>query len=89
MIKKYKIKDLDCANCAIKIENAYSNLKGVSSAKVDFAREKVIIEGDVSSYTAKDLEKIAQSIERQVKVTEEEHHDHEGEQTNRQEIILN
>ena len=89
MIKKYKIKDLDCANCAVKIENAYGNLKGVTSAKVDFAREKVIIEGDVSSYTAQDLEKIAQSIEHQVKVMEEEHHDHEGEQTDRQEIILN
>jgi len=89
MKKRYDIKNLDCANCALKIEAEYRKLDGISSVKVDFAREKVYLEGNISNYKVTDLERIAQKIENQVKISEEHNHHQEGEQHNIQELILN
>ena len=36
MRKAFKLQDLDCANCAAKMENAISNIDGVKSATVSF-----------------------------------------------------
>ena len=71
MKKIYDIKSLDCANCALKIEHEFKKLKGVSKVSVDYAREKVFLEGDIDKYKAKDLEKIAKTIEKAVTVSDE------------------
>ena len=34
MKKVFKLEDLDCANCAAKMENAISKIEGVESANV-------------------------------------------------------
>ena len=36
MKKIYRLENLDCANCAAKIENALKKLDGVSDASVSF-----------------------------------------------------
>ena len=44
MKKTMKLQDLDCANCAAKIENAISGLPDVTSCKVNFMSQKMILE---------------------------------------------
>lgn len=44
MKKTIKLQDLDCANCAAKIENAISKLDGVTSVNVNFMGQKMILE---------------------------------------------
>ena len=46
MKKKFKLEDLDCANCAAKMEEAIRNLPGVTSASVSFMAQKLTIEAD-------------------------------------------
>ncbi len=44
MKKKFDLIDLDCANCAQKMEDAISQLPGVASAAVSFINQKMTIE---------------------------------------------
>lgn len=44
MKKSYQIEDLDCANCAAKIEAAIKKIKGVENASVSFMAQKLVIE---------------------------------------------
>ena len=46
MKKKFKLQDLDCANCAAKIEEAIKKIEGVSDATVSFMTQKMTIEAD-------------------------------------------
>ena len=44
MKKTFMLEDLDCANCAAKIENAIKELDGVMSASVSFMSQKLVLE---------------------------------------------
>lgn len=44
MKKTFKLIDLDCANCAAKMENAINKIDGVTSATVSFMSQKLTIE---------------------------------------------
>ena len=46
MKKKFKLIDLDCANCAAKMEAAIKKLPGVENATVSFMTQKMMIEAD-------------------------------------------
>ena len=46
MKKTFKLVDLDCANCAAKMEEAIKKIEGVSDATVSFMTQKMTIEGD-------------------------------------------
>ena len=46
MKKTYKMIDLDCANCAAKMERAISALDGVQKATVSFMAQKLTLEAD-------------------------------------------
>ncbi len=46
MKKKFKLEDLDCANCAAKMEEAIKQIDGVSDASVSFISQKMMIEAD-------------------------------------------
>ena len=46
MKKKFVLKDLDCANCAAKMEEKIKKIKGVDSASVSFMTQKLIIEAE-------------------------------------------
>ena len=45
MKKTFKLVDLDCANCAAKMEAAVQKIDGVTAASVSFMAQKTI-EGD-------------------------------------------
>jgi len=70
MKKTYKITNLDCANCALKIQNQISAIDGVTHAKVDLAKERIFIEGQLENIDTLQLNRIAKSIESQVTVLE-------------------
>ena len=44
MKKIIALQDLDCANCAAKMETAISKIDGVNSASVNFMTQKMIID---------------------------------------------
>ncbi len=46
MKKTFKLIDLDCANCAAKMEAAIKKLDGVKDASVNFMTQKMTIEAD-------------------------------------------
>ena len=46
MKKKFKLQDLDCANCAAKMEDAIKKIDGVQDATVSFMTQKMTIEAD-------------------------------------------
>ena len=52
MKKTFKIEDLDCANCAAKLEKAVSSIDGVTKASVSFIAQKMIIEADENDFDA-------------------------------------
>ncbi|MCI8296168.1 MAG: heavy-metal-associated domain-containing protein [Lachnospiraceae bacterium] len=46
MKKKFKLQDLDCANCAAKMEDAIKKIPGVHDASVSFMMQKMIIDAE-------------------------------------------
>ena len=50
MKKHYKLMDLDCANCAAKMEIAIKKIDGVSDATVNFMTQKLTVEADDSRF---------------------------------------
>lgn len=46
MKKTFKLIDLDCANCAAKMEDAIKKIDGVTNASVSFMNQKMTIEAD-------------------------------------------
>lgn len=44
MKKKFKLEDLDCANCAAKMEEAIKKIDGVNDAAVSFLAQKMTID---------------------------------------------
>ena len=65
MRKTYKI-EVDCANCAAKIEDAVKKIDGIGDAVVNFMMQKIII--DFEDISEKDMikavVKTARKIER-------------------------
>lgn len=50
MKKKFKLEDLDCANCAAKMEAAINKIEGVEKATVSFMTQRLVIEADESRF---------------------------------------
>ena len=46
MKKSYKLQDLDCANCAAKMETAINKINGVNKATVSFMTQKMTVDAD-------------------------------------------
>ena len=46
MKRTFKLIDLDCANCAAKMEDAIKKLPGVHDASVNFLTQKMTIDAD-------------------------------------------
>ncbi len=44
MKKTFKLEDLDCANCAAKMEDAIKKLDGVNDASVSFLTQKMTVD---------------------------------------------
>ena len=50
MKKTFKLTDLDCANCAAKMENAIRKIDGVTDASVSFLTQKLMVEAEDSRF---------------------------------------
>ena len=50
MKKTYKLEDLDCANCAAKMENAVCKIEGVTAASISFMQQKLTFEAPDERY---------------------------------------
>lgn len=46
MKKVFKLVDLDCANCAAKMEDAIKKIDGVNSASVNYMAQKLTLDAD-------------------------------------------
>ena len=46
MKKTFAMEDLDCANCAAKMEKAINKIDGVNSATVSFFAQKLVLDAD-------------------------------------------
>ncbi len=65
MKKVYKLEDLDCANCASKMEQAISNIDGVNEATVSFVTSKLTLDADDEKLNSiiKQIQKVIKKIE--------------------------
>ena len=50
MKKTYKLVDLDCANCARKMEEAIRKINGVQDVSVSFLSQKLTLTADDAQY---------------------------------------
>ena len=65
LIKKtFKLEELDCANCASKMEVLINKIDGVKKASISFMTQKLTIEADEESFN--EIVKEAQKACRQV-----------------------
>ena len=46
MKSKFKIKELDCANCAAELERAIQKIEGIKNANISFMTERMELEYD-------------------------------------------
>ena len=46
MKKTFSLEDLDCANCAAKMENAIRKIPGVIEANISFMAQKLTLEAE-------------------------------------------
>ena len=66
MKKVYRLRDLDCANCAAKMENAINKLPQVESAVVSFLTQKMTVtyaEGVDEDEALKQIKKCIRKVE--------------------------
>lgn len=65
MRKTIKLQDLDCANCAAKMEAAIAKLPGVVEAKVNFMGQRMILEAPDDKFAdiLAEAKRIAKKIE--------------------------
>ena len=70
MRKSFKLNDLDCANCAAKIENAIRKVDGVVGASVNFMGQKMELEAADDRFDAVlgEVRKVIGKIEPDVSV---------------------
>ncbi len=52
MKRKFKLENLDCANCAAKMEDAIKRIDGVDDASMSFMMQKLTVEADEGRFDA-------------------------------------
>lgn len=60
MKKTYKMQNLDCANCAAKMERSIAKIKGVNEVSINFMMQKMLIDIDDESI----IEEIVRAIKK-------------------------
>ncbi|MDL2214190.1 cation transporter [Clostridia bacterium OttesenSCG-928-O13] len=70
MKKTFKLEELDCANCAAKMEDAVNKLDGVVSANISFMQQKLTLEAadEVFDNVVAAAQKTMKKIEPDVRV---------------------
>ena len=65
MKNTFKIKGIDCANCAAQLENAISKVEGVASVSISFMAERMVLE-----YDEQNAEEIMKKVKKLIKKEE-------------------
>lgn len=70
MEKSFRLIDLDCANCAAKMERGINKIKGVNKCSINFMMQKMIIDIDDDKFESvmDEVEKTIKKIEPDCKV---------------------
>ncbi len=70
MKKKFKLQDLDCANCAAKMEEAIEKIAGVSDASVSFMTQKMMIDAEDGRFDEimEEVVKVCRKVEPDCKI---------------------
>lgn len=70
MKKKFKLQDLDCANCAAKMEEAIKKIDGVNDASMSFMTQKLTIDAVDDRFDAimDEVEKVCAKVEPDMKI---------------------
>lgn len=65
MRKSFKLTDLDCANCASKIENAIKKVDGVDEVSISFMTQKMDLQAADSRFNTvlAEVKKVISKIE--------------------------
>lgn len=65
MTKTFQLEDLDCANCAAKMQEAILKLDGVTDAQVNFLTQKMTITAEDAAFDRimKQVVKVCRRIE--------------------------
>ncbi len=65
MKKQFKMIDLDCANCAAKMEDAVRKIPGVNEVTISFLAQKMTIDADDNRFgqIMKEVVKICRRVE--------------------------
>lgn len=65
MVKVFKLEDLDCANCARKMEDAIKKIPGVEDASVQFLTQKLTLTAPEEQFPAllKQVDRACRRIE--------------------------
>jgi len=70
MTKTFRLQDLDCANCAAKMERKISKIKGVEEVNVSFMTQKMIITADDENFDSimDEVVKVCSKVEPDCKI---------------------
>lgn len=70
MKKTYKLQNLECANCAAKMERGIKKLPGVVNASINFMTSRLTLEADEDSFDeiVKEAQGICRKIEPDCKI---------------------
>ena len=71
-MKKVKLQNLDCANCALKIEKTLNDMPELSNVKLNFSTSTLTFEQNTNNYLLDVIEKEIQKIEKEVFIVKEE-----------------
>ncbi|MBQ7911016.1 MAG: heavy-metal-associated domain-containing protein [Clostridia bacterium] len=65
MKKVFEMEDLDCANCAAKMEDAIRKIEGVTYVSISFMAQRMTIEADDAKFDAimKQAQKAVRKVE--------------------------
>lgn len=58
----FKIKNLDCANCATQLENSIQKIDGINSVSINFLTEKMVLE-----YNEDNKDEIIKKVKKTIK----------------------
>ena len=67
---KFKLQDLDCANCAAKMEDLIKKIDGVNDASVSFMTQKMMVDADDARFDGimKEVVKVCAKVEPDCKI---------------------
>lgn len=70
MNKAYRLKDLDCAACAAKLESHLAKIDGVNSVSVNFMYQKLLVDfqDDKKEAVLAEIKRVTAKVEPEVQI---------------------